>query len=61
VSGVAGVAGVALDYLEDSAVGAVLFEDNSPQPHLLSAFRGMRLRSRVVGGITMFRIPHDLS
>jgi hypothetical protein len=55
------VAGVALDYLEDSGVGAVLFEDHSPEPHLLSAFRGMRLRSRVVGGVTMFQIPHDLS
>ena len=55
------VASTALDYLEDSGVGAVLFENNSPQPHLLSAFRDMKLRSRVVGGVTMFQIPHDLS
>jgi hypothetical protein len=55
------VEGVALDYLEDSGIGAVLFEDNSAQPHLLSAFRRMRLRSRVVGGVTMFQIPKDLS
>jgi hypothetical protein len=51
----------ALDYLEDSGIGAVLFENSSPQPHLLSAFRDMRLRSRNVGGVTMFQIPHDLS
>ena len=57
----AGNTGTALDYLEDSGVGAVLFENNSPQPHLLSAFRDMRLRSRDVGGVTMFQIPHDLS
>jgi hypothetical protein len=57
----AGNTGTALDYLEDSGVGAVLFENNSPQPHLLSAFRDMKLRSRDVGGVTMFQIPHDLS
>jgi hypothetical protein len=55
------VASAALDYLEDSGIGAVLFENNSPQPHLLSAFRGMRLHSQDVGGVTMFQIPHDLS
>jgi hypothetical protein len=55
------VASAALDGLEDSGVGAVLFENSSPQPHLLSAFRRMRLHSRVVGGVTMFQIPHDLS
>jgi hypothetical protein len=55
------VASTALDYLEDSGVGAVLFENSSPQPHLFRAFRDMKLRSRVVGGVTMFQIPHDLS
>ena len=51
------VASAALDDLEDSGVGAVLFENSSPQPRLLSAFRGMKLHSRVVGGVTMFQIP----
>jgi hypothetical protein len=53
--------GAALDYLEDSRVGAVLFENSHPEPAILSAFNGMGLHGRVLGGVTMFRIPRDVS
>lgn len=55
------VEGAALDYLEDSRVGAVLFENRFPEPAILSAFHGMGLRGRVLGGVTMFQIPRDAS
>lgn len=44
-------------FLRQARVGAVLFEDRFPEPQLLSAFDGLRLRSRVIGGMTLFQLP----
>jgi hypothetical protein len=44
--------------LRHAGIGAVLFENNFPRPGLLSAFDGLGLRSRVIGGITLFNLQH---
>jgi hypothetical protein len=43
--------------LRQAGVGAVLFENRFPEPQLLSAFYGLGLHGRVIGGITLFRLP----
>ena len=46
-----------LDYLIDTGVGAVLFDNQYPQPELLAAIRIMGLRDQVVVGVTLFQVP----
>jgi len=55
------VESAALDYLQDSGIGAVLFENSGPEPALLTAFQGMGLHRRVVGGVTLFQVPRGVS
>jgi hypothetical protein len=45
-------------FLRHAGVGAVLFENRFPEPLLLSAFYGLGLHSRVIGGITLFQLRH---
>jgi hypothetical protein len=44
-------------YLRQDRIGAVLFENRFPEPRLLSPFYSLGLHSRVIGGITLFRLP----
>ena len=46
-----------LDYLIDTGIGAVLYDNHYPQPELFAAIRAMGLPGHVVGGVTLFQVP----